>query len=87
MTFSTPTPTRAMWGAGSGRAAVPERHDHRQAGPAPGNLVVSCEYLRGTHELRLSDHAALTATLDADADRVETNSPTAAAADSAPTLF
>ena len=63
------------------------RYDYLHAGPAIANLIVSCEYLHETRLRRLSDHAALTLTLDAHADRVETISPTAAAADSAPTLF
>jgi len=70
-----------------GRTGDGYRYDYLHTGPGLNGLAVSCEYLHETRGLKLSDHAAMTLTLRADADRIDHGNPATAGEYSAPTLF
>ena len=72
-----------------GRTGDGYRYDYLHVGPGLTSLIGACSYLHETRQLGLTDHAAMTLTLRADATPLETGSPagTEEAADGALTLF
>lgn len=72
-----------------GRTGDGYRYDYLHVGPGLAGLIGTCSYLHETRQLSLTDHAAVTLTLHADATPLETGNPagTEAAADGTLTLF
>jgi exodeoxyribonuclease III len=65
------------------------RYDYMHVARGLADLIGECSYLHETRHLRLTDHAAMSLTLRADAKPLETGDPTSteAAADGTLTLF
>jgi exodeoxyribonuclease-3 len=72
-----------------GRNGDGYRYDYLHVGPGLTDLIGACSYLHETRQLGLTDHAALTLTLGADATPLETSDPvrTEAADDGTLALF
>jgi exodeoxyribonuclease-3 len=72
-----------------GRTGDGYRYDYLHAGPGLTALISACSYLHETRQLGLTDHAAMTLTLHADATPLETGHPasTQAAANGTLALF
>jgi exodeoxyribonuclease III len=72
-----------------GRTGDGYRYDYLHVGPGLSGLIGTCSYLHETRQLGLTDHAAMTLTLRADATPLETGDPagTEETADGALTLF
>jgi exodeoxyribonuclease III len=73
-----------------GRTGDGYRYDYLHVGPGLTGLIGACSYLHETRQLGLTDHAAMTLTLHADATPLETGNAADTeepAADGALTLF
>jgi exodeoxyribonuclease III len=70
-----------------GRTGDGYRYDYLHVGPALTDLIDGCAYLQETRQRRLSDHAATTLTLRADAALLDTGAPANSGADGARPLF
>jgi exodeoxyribonuclease III len=58
-----------------GRTGDGYRYDYLHAGPGLAGLIGTCSYLHETRQLGLTDHAAMTLALHADATHLETGNP------------
>jgi exodeoxyribonuclease III len=71
-----------------GRTGDGYRYDYMHVGPGLAGLISACSYLHETRQLNLTDHAAMTLTLQAAAKPLETRNPAdTEVADGALTLF
>lgn len=71
-----------------GRTGDGYRYDYLHVGPGLANLIGTCSYMHETRQLGLTDHAAMTLTLHADATLLETGNPAETeVTDGALTLF
>ena len=72
-----------------GRTGDGYRYDYLHVGPGLAGLIGTCSYLHETRQFGLTDHAAMTLTLHADATPLETGDPagTETATDGTLTLF
>jgi exodeoxyribonuclease-3 len=72
-----------------GRTGDGYRYDYLHVGPGLADLIDTCAYLHETRQLSLTDHAAMTLSLRADATPLDTGNPASAepAADGTLALF